>query len=202
MPLVRAKFRYLTISNNDHNLDLETSFGGKDQILNWILIATDFSESTQTGGEYVYGAPYYNQAMQMFKLSQVLQDYGPPSKVLIWAPLDKVYPKPFDILLDYSKSGFMVGYSMPEKRKEETVIGCPSQAHIYFWLWSLEQDMSMAEILSKNSMGPFDPISILYFKPVEEATKMTQDEFLMKFKVDGNNLCIETPSKGWDAPWN
>jgi hypothetical protein len=190
-----------TIPNNDHYLDLYTYFGEKDQLLDWIFVATLSSESIQNGGELVYGDPFYNQSMQKYELSQVLQDYGPPSRVLIWAPPQEVYPVAFDILLDYSKSGFLVGYSMPEKRKADTVIGCPTQAHIYFWLWTPEQEISMAEILSKKGIGPFDPLSILYFKPVEEATKMTRDEFFMKFKIEGNDLCVETPAKGWTAPW-
>jgi hypothetical protein len=119
---------------------------------------------------------------------------------LIWPQPEVISKRPFDLLLDYSKLGFLIGYSMPQEMKGENYVGCPAQANVYLWLWSPEQELPLKDILSKSFVGDIDASTILYFKPVEKATKMTLVEFYNTFKNADNQLCLTTPSTIWPSP--
>ena len=188
-----------TIPNQDRHLDIYLDYGGKDELLNWIWIGAQSLEPITGGYSLVYGDAFYNQVMRKYILPQILTDYGKPQRVLVWAPpLD--FQQPFELLLDYSSSGFLIGYSLPEKRVGVNFVGCPSQAHIYFWLWPKDKEHSFSDMIATTGFGSFDPVSINFYKPIEDVTKYTLDIFYKTFKEPGNVTCIVTPSHYWVTP--
>jgi hypothetical protein len=188
-----------TLLNKDRHLDIYLDYGGKGRFLNWIWIGSQSVEPITGGYNLVYGDAFYNQAMRKYILPQVLTDFGKPQRVLVWAPpLD--FRQPFEILLDYSSSGFLIGYSLPEEQVGENFVGCPSQAHIYFWLWPKDKQPSFPDMIATTGFGSFDPVSINYYKPIEDVTKFTLDNFFKTFKEPGNLNCIVTPSHYWVPP--
>jgi hypothetical protein len=188
-----------TIPNQDRHLDIYLDYGGKDELLNWIWIGAQSLEPITGGYSLVYGDAFYNQVMRKYILPQILTDYGKPQRVLVWAPpLD--FQQPFELLLDYSSSGFLIGYSLPEKRVGVNFVGCPSQAHIYFWLWPKDKEHSFSDMIATTGFGSFDPVSINFYKPIEDVTKYTLDNFYKTFKEPGNVTCIVTPSHYWVTP--
>jgi hypothetical protein len=67
-----------TIPNKDRHLDIYTTFGGKDQLLNCFFIGTQSLKPIPNGYGLVYGDYFYNQSMKRYSLSQILSDYGLP----------------------------------------------------------------------------------------------------------------------------
>jgi hypothetical protein len=188
-----------TIPGNDRHLDIYLYYAGKDQLVDWIWVGTQGTKPVTGGYSQVYGDLFYNSAMKKYTLSQILTDYGKPIRVLIWAPpLD--FQQPFEIMLDYSTSGFLMGYTLPEEQVGDNFVGCPVQAHIYFWLWPKDKQPSFSDMIAMTGFGSFDPVSIKYYKPIENVTKFTMDSFYKTFKEPGNVNCIVTPSHYWVPP--
>lgn len=155
--------------------------------------------------EKVFGDTFYGELLHYYLPSQILSNYGPPSSVLIGAwhedPLLKSPFTPFSTVLIYSDLGFMVEYISPSELIDGSLRGCPIQAYLNLWAWSPEEDLSLADILAKK---PEDigivPLSIDYFKPLEQATSMTLEDFYETFRDPQTTQCLETPADLWPRP--
>ena len=131
-------------------------------------------------------------------LPQVLSNYGQPSSVLlgVWredflkAPYD-----PFSVVVVYSDLGFLIEYVAPSKLVGDYLQGCiTEEVYLTLWSWDTDKDLSFAEVVSVKSIDEgFTTGSAEYFRPLEEATSMTLDEFHQIFKDPNNTQCLEFP---------
>lgn len=154
--------------------------------------------------EDLFGQPNFLHFMEYYTTSRILESYGTPSRVLIAAFEDEPdYPPapwlPFSIVLIYDEQGFLAEYIAPVETVDEKYRGCPWKAHIGISTWSPEEERPLAEVVPGFGRG-MNELNIEYFKPLEEATGMTLDEFYQIFKAAGNTQCIETPRSLWSQP--
>jgi hypothetical protein len=186
----------LTVPINKVNLDIAINAWEHNNIVDRLFVSLQSNKHGDYGWEAYYGDPNYNQVTRKFQLSEILTNYGLPSKVLI-------APGPFDgfvILLAYMKEGFLISYESPGKKAEGNYVGCPSESQISVWLWSPTENLTLKEVVSNTPFGDVDATTIDYFKPIDETTKMSMDEFYKIYKNPENHLCVETPSAFWPSP--
>jgi hypothetical protein len=152
----------------------------------------------------LYGDASFNKAFEYYSLPQILSNYGMPSQVLL-APFPDdpirtdVKWQPFSLVLLYPEKGIFVEYVSPRGTISNDFVGCPSKAHISLAVWSPESDMSLEYVIQKAG-SEINELNMDYFKPVEEATSMTLNEFYQKFKDPNNTACLETPMDFWQTP--
>lgn len=154
--------------------------------------------------EDLFGQPIFNRYMEYYTASRILERYGTPSQILIAAFEDEPdYPPapwlPFSIVLIYNEQGFLAEYITPVEIAGEHYRGCPWNAHIGISTWSPDEERPLAEVVAGFGRG-MNALNIEYFKPLEEATGMTVDEFYQMFKEAGNTQCIDTPRSLWSPP--
>ena len=152
----------------------------------------------------LYGDPSFNQAFEYYLLPQILSNYGPPNQVLL-APFpddpDRTDIKwhPFSLVLLYLDKGIFVEYVSPRETIGSNFVGCSSKADISLAVWSPESGLPMKYVIQKAG-SEINELNMDYFKPVDEATSMTQDEFYQNFKDPNNTACLETPMELWLSP--
>ncbi|MEO7841224.1 MAG: hypothetical protein ABIU06_17930 [Anaerolineales bacterium] len=153
----------------------------------------------------VFGDPLFNDLLNYYLLPQILSQYGPPSSVLIGAwhedPFLHASYTVFSTVVIYFDLGFMIEYVSSSELINNQIRGCPTQSYFYLWTWSPEARPSLQEIVSKKPADiGFVPGSIDYFKPVDQVTSMTLDEFYNIFKDPQVTQCLETPGDLWPNP--
>ena len=153
------------------------------------------------GYEYAFGGSEYDQLFYYYTLPQIFSNYGPPASVYIgtWTegPILGGPYIPFSVVLYYPETGFLIEYTSPNKKVGQYVQGCPQLSLFTLYTVSPDEDISLEKILSNSSGDGIRAENIDYFKPIEEATGMTIDEFYQKFKDPNNTECLETPIDLW-----
>jgi hypothetical protein len=168
-----------------------------ENIIELLFIKTNAIEESLG---WVYDSEPYHQLFEKYNLHNIISTYGYPSEIWTIAEVydygdEIVHPnrEEFNLLLVYDK-GILINYTMPLNR-----IGgakgkaCPSEAFF---------DM----ILVPSGMGQFyrgmlfisvtDSQDSSPYKPIDESTQMTLDEFNQAFK-ESNTACFETPLSIW-----
>ncbi|PKO11625.1 MAG: hypothetical protein CVU39_28240 [Chloroflexi bacterium HGW-Chloroflexi-10] len=101
-------------------------------------------------------------------------------------------------MLLYSEQGFFVEYIFPKKAEGDHFAGCPSQTgYLYIVAWSLEKELSLPHLLEKKSGVGVNELSFPYYKSIEEATNLTNDEFYNMFTNLESTYCINTLESLW-----
>jgi hypothetical protein len=156
------------------------------------------SETTPRPTEIIYGDPYYMKEMEQYNPSNILSTYDEPDKVLVYVTdiKDPVIGDYF-ILLIYEKLGIIVQYWGRSEDKNSMVQLCPNKAAISMWLWSPNGGLSWENAFSHtaNSSAEDQQRFLSQFLPLEAASRMSVDEFFVKFK--SKESCLETPANLW-----
>jgi hypothetical protein len=66
-------------------------------------------------------------------------------------------------------------------------------------VWSPERALPLRTVVQKAG-SVINELNLDYFKPVEEATSLTLNEFYDTFKNPENTACLETPQELWPGP--
>ncbi|MDD5468087.1 MAG: hypothetical protein PHS96_09785 [Anaerolineales bacterium] len=149
----------------------------------------------------IYGELTFNTAFAYYLLPQMLSNYGPPSQVLLLPfPDDPERPnftwQPFSLVLLYPEQGIIVEYVSQRETIGENFAGCPDKAHFSLGVWSPDSDLPLKTIVQKAGMEIHE-LNIDYFKPLEEATSLSLEEFYQIYKNPQNTQCIKTPISIW-----
>jgi len=153
----------------------------------------------------IFGNSRFNQLMNYYLLPQILSTYGQPAQVLV-APFqndsDYITPLwiPFSLVLFYPDQGILVEYLLPRQTVGDKFLGCPLQSHVVVTVWNPELQLSLAESAQKLSGQGLNALNVDYFRPIEEATGMSLEEFYQSFKDPQNAACLETPVDMWPKP--
>lgn len=141
--------------------------------------------------EFVYGDAQFAKDWAHYMLSPVLMTYGQPSQILVG--VYKAPWMPFDLLIFYPGNGILIRYTAPAEQGEGSFRMCPHRTEITLWLWSPERDIALEHIVNMGS--PTGDMS--YFRPIEEATGMSIEQFYQTFSQPDNQTCLETPVDLW-----
>ncbi len=165
-------------SDNDPQLPAQTL---------WVTMNSE-REVKLDDGKYdqnIFDNPYFRQYSQYYTLPNLLSIYGAPSKAYFGIDLNREMG--FDNLvylyLDYFESGWGVQFIMPLRQEGDFYIGCPAQAFTFLSLWSPGNVAAAAE-----NQADVDKFGI--FKPLEEATNLSVEEFYQQFKGSDNLPCV------------
>jgi hypothetical protein len=155
------------------------------------------------GKDAVLGDFFYNQLVQFYSLHNILFQHGLPAKVLIAAfpqELDNPFPwRPFVILLVYEKEGFMAQYVMKKESVNDQYQGCPSKSLVSLTSWSSKDKEAWIEAVNRFSSSGhgINSENIGYFRPLDQATSLTLDQFYEIYKTSNNQMCLQTPTQLW-----
>jgi len=144
------------------------------------------------------GSPYFEEQAGYYLLPQFLKREGKPSAVWIYPIQDTIgYKWPFSLLMVYEHKGFMIEYRFNKLVRGENLSGCPEKAG-WFTLsaWDPQKKPSLDEILTEYSNN----FSVgMFYKPLEETTAMTVDDFYTMYTSEKSTKCITTKQSFW--PW-
>jgi hypothetical protein len=73
---------------------------------------------------------------------------------------------------------------------------CPKQPGITLWLWSPERRMTIMDIAIIGVEG-FPENEVAYFRPLEEVTELSVEQFHQTFAQPDNDTCLQTPAELW-----
>ncbi len=150
------------------------------------------SKKTPLNGEF-------DKRIEYYMLPNILSQYGSPTTVML-STMAKLpssgVPGGFKVLLLYPDQGILVNYTMQMQIAGENIMGCPSNVNAEFELYPPGQPDSFFDFL-----GPSGWAQIIRntYKPLEEATSMSQNDFFLIFKKPTEE-CILTPSNLWPVP--
>lgn len=154
---------------------------------------------------YLFGNPELLDLVDQYTLSTVLNEYGPPPKVLI-APEIIYYPPPpvrqdwlwFSVVLIYEDQGILAEYIMPRRMIGDYYAGCMHQlAEMSIVGWDPEQPPDLSEIASLTTFLGIGKTNVDRFKPLEVGGSMSIHQFVETFKDPGSKACVFTPMEMW-----
>ena len=147
----------------------------------------------------VFDSPFFVEQLGYYMLPNILTQYGEPTTVML-STMAKLpssgVPGGFKILLLYPDQGILVNYTMQMQIVGESIMGCPSNSHIEFELYPPGHADSFFDLLEPSG---WTQIIQKTYKPIEEATSMSQEDFYRIFSQQTNE-CILTPASLWPAP--
>jgi hypothetical protein len=171
----------------------------ESKITNQIAYSLEAHRSLQKGGyEIVYDSKFFGNKTSAYGLPHVLSEQGIPSSVMIatWGgPLTRGFTGGFDILLLYPDKGILVNYNTQMYVVGANVRGCPANAQVEMELYPPGQRETFFEFLKETDWN----VKLNDYRPLEEVTSMTLDEFYETFR-DDNSKCVETPTSYWRMP--
>ncbi len=146
----------------------------------------------------VFDSKIFGDRIMYYSLHNQLSEQGIPSSVMISTSSVSVLEGGsgvFDILLLYPDQGILVNYSMQGYLFGPAIRGCPANAHVEIELYPTGDSDSFFEMLKQTDWV----IKFGYYKPLEEVTSISIDEFYQTFR-EPNDKCIETLAKLWPTP--
>ena len=184
--------------------NLHVSFGLNYNEVNGIIESLVLVTQPMRDEKIAFGDPYYDELLGYYRLPQLLSNYGPPSDVLIatWSyePMLRADYEPFIVVVIYSDLGIMAEYVAPKELVNDAYRGCPTQGYLTLRTWDPESGISLKKIASMGAAEGISENAYDYFRPIEEATSMTLDEFYQTFKNPDTTACLETPADIWPRP--
>ena len=193
----------LRIPNGEGLLYLVVEYDGINAKVNKLIVTISQLVKNKNGDyEQTFVEPAFAQATQSFQLTEILKLYGQPKQIMIstYSSQPLGWPVFFDIQLFYPDHGFLIAYeSLMVSSTNGYVKGCPSKSNINMGLWEPGKYSSINEIPEdiRNNISAFPLSSYLQ---IDEATKMSIQDFYETFKNDDGTLCLETPSNLWPMP--
>jgi len=168
-------------------------------LVNHVTFNVEAHRPLKEGGyEEVFDSKFFGEKASSYMLPHVLSEQGVPSSVMIatsGGPLTRGGTGGFDILLLYPDQGILVNYTTQMHLIGTTVRGCPPNAHVEMELYPPGQSDSFSQSLKKTDWA----VKMGYYKPLEEVTTMSTEEFYQTFR-EPTDKCIETLAKLWPVP--
>ena len=147
----------------------------------------------------VFDSSFFSKQLGYYMLPNILTEYGKPTTVML-STMAKLpssgVPGGFKILLLYPDQGILVNYTMQMQITGESIMGCPSNAHVELELYPSGQADSFFDLLEPSG---WTQIIQNTYKPLDEATALSQEEFFRIFSQPTDE-CILTPASLWPAP--
>jgi predicted transcriptional regulator with HTH domain len=174
-----------------------------DTVNNISFIAGAFREVPETTNPdrtypvSVYNSTYFGKKLAFYMLPNILSEYGRPSSVLL-----KTNPGPnefgemglFYLILMYPDRGFLVQYTTVMRMSGTNVLGCTANAHVRLDLYPSEHSGTFYKLIEPR----WNDINSVY-KPLEEVTSMSLDQFYQTFRQP-TDQCLVTASSHWPEP--
>jgi hypothetical protein len=151
-------------------------------------------------GKLIYGDLFFRKAMQQYTLSRILSLLGKPEQILILVDdyQDEYTSLPdYHILLFYPEKGILAEYEGRTDVLDDKLQICPANTMISIWLWSSKESLTLEDIysLSAGYRPEERKMSLGYFRPWEEISGKSINDFITTFKVQ--NACFDTPAALW-----
>ena len=87
---------------------------------------------------------------------------------------------------------------MPREKHNGNFVGCPRNiGYVAVVVWDPDTEPPLKKIVSLISGRGINKLNVDYFKPVDEVTSMTIEEFYQTFKDPENTACLETAMEIW-----
>jgi len=147
----------------------------------------------------VFVSSAYSKLVDYYMLKNILTRYGNPTRVMLSTmarlPSNSVVGG-FKILLLYPDQGILVNYTMQMQIVGENIMGCPSDSSAEFELYASGQSNSFFDFLEPTG---WPQIIENTYKPIDEVTAMTKDDFYQLFS-EQTEECVLTPASLWPIP--
>jgi hypothetical protein len=152
------------------------------------------SESFASGYSYseVFDISAFGKIAAVYMLPGILSIYGRPDSVLILTyggPTGNFKYNYFEIVLLYPDQGMLVHYTTQKRMVGNNILGCMANAHVEINLVRSGKGTAFKDLIS-----PAWNDRLAYYKPVEELTSMSVDDFYQAFRQP-TEKCITIPNK-------
>lgn len=190
-------FLYFHSHVKDKIPHLETAFSGSWRLIEHIIAA-----------EYIFlpGDPGYSPAMakaaQAYFLSNILAQYGRPSRILIKAQrqFETGSGDQAELLLLYDRLGIGIHYFyidvVTQAQNNPILHTCPRDDHLERFRLYLQTpvDRTPLEKMTTTPVGgSFFPFSLL--QPLEDMTALSIEDFYRSFKSSQTKACLDVRNK-------
>ena len=142
---------------------------------------------------------------QRFSLSQVVEQFGVPSQVLLQHdPVLGLNGSDYGLLLFYPDQGLMVEYVGRSQQQGTAFEFCPDgRLRLMAWFWQPGTALSPVELYMRVSDLPryqrkAHPEPPLNYLPLEQALGLDPAAF-SQMVLDGSLSCLETPADLWQS---
>jgi hypothetical protein len=157
--------------------------------------------SGEKRGEFLFGIPEYDVATEFYSLPTVLSEYGMPANVLIGTfnrgALQGPYI-PFSIVLHYPDHGLLIEYIAQQKENGTLFLGCPGESmNFELFISGPEANYGIADYLQYYEGELLSDIWLEAYRPVEEATSLSLEDFYDLYSNSRASQCLETPISLW-----
>jgi hypothetical protein len=153
-----------------------------------------------TSGEWDYIS--FNKTFEYYTLPRILSKYGKPSKVFIWPYHTDQYDLPkdwyeFSIILLYEDQSFLIAYTSNREKKEDKFIGCPLKSIFTITSWNPEIGLTWRDAVHRLSGYGVTDSNIDELMQIDDASKLSVDEFYRRYKTPKITDCLSTPINLW-----
>lgn len=147
----------------------------------------------------VFDSSLFGERMDFYMLHSILTAHGPPELVMVGTAANIPPREPaggFHILLLYPEQGILIDYTTQMHKTGLYISGCPANAHAKMDLYPPgNADVFYASLEKTDDWV----VKKNWYKPLEEATSLSVDEFYETFR-EPNDTCIETLASLWPTP--
>jgi hypothetical protein len=179
---------------------------GSDGVISLITFRVlEEQVTTDSNGNWIsrqpiFGLPSFMERTEHYSLSHLLSEQGVPASVMIASSglsINRDRSIRTRLAIFYPDQGIWAQYTtlVNEKEVRSSIISCPINAHIEMVLSPPGNPDSFFSLLDKTDWG----ITKNSYKPLEEATSMSVEEFYETFR-NPTDRCIETPVNIWPTP--
>lgn len=194
------------------NYQVDLDYWKLDEKIKALLLyaSADSEQGEEINRKFIpeYGEESFRKLMKNYLMHQILSDYGAPSKIYLLpfpenpnAPAG--YPPIFSIVLFYPEKGFFAEYLFPRKEDGSKYSACPQDiGHISIIGWEPDQEVSIHDVAKYSSGVGIHEVNVGDFKPLEEVTDLTVDDFVKIFSDPKGEDCLDTSQEFWLATTN
>lgn len=189
-------------SYTENDLEIYTRIGfatsPDNNIINRIIFNAEAHKNKSDGYDDIFDSESFDAKISAYTLPHILSEIGIPSSVLIatyGGSLTRGSTGGFDLLLLYPDQGILVNYTTQMHIVGTNILGCPSKAHVEMELYPSGDGDTFFDRLKRTDWGT----KLDYYKPLEEVTSMTTEQFYEIFRLLSDK-CIETPASLWPLP--
>lgn len=178
-----------------------------NQIVSRVGFRAGESKKLSDGFFPMYDSKSFGERLHLYMLPGILSEFGKPASMVIHTYGKQIKGTGgFEIVLIYPEQGMLVHYETEMKTVGTNVRGCIANAQVELELYPAGNADAFIKSLSTTTWAIFvqkEPVTDLrwkaHWKPVEEATSMTLEQFYETFRQP-TDKCIETPTKLWPTP--